>query len=579
MYKLKKSFLSIPRQRLISLGLCLVALVLLATVSGQEQKSASYNAAMQYLQERGEVILRFAKPSGYSIDYLTTILSIDKFHHDTVTAYANKTGFSKFLLLKIPFEVLQPTSLKTGLSIPSAKKTGDWRDHYPTYPEYINLMEGFAADYPGLCRLTQFGTSINGHKLLALKISDNPGEQEIEPVLLYSSTIHGNETLGYALMLRLIDHLLTNYETSVAVKHLVDNMEIWINPLANPDGSYYISDTTLAGATRFNANHTDLNRDFPDPRDYKWADVHREPETQAMMDFMTDIRLVLAANFHGGAEVVNYPWDTWAHLHADDQWYRYISRHYADTAQSYGPQGYMTDLDNGITNGYAWYALYGGRQDYTNYFLHAREVTIELSEEDMPAEDKLDDFWNYNKNSLLQYAGQALTGITGVVTDSVSGKPVAADIRIENHDDDNSYALSSSGDGIYYRLIGSGDYKLRVSAPDYLTKNSTLRVSEGELTQHDVQLIPLIKAIYPNPFSDVLYIYIFRPGDDLHLEFFDLSGRKVRHIIQPVAYTGKQTVDVRGLASGIYVVRINYGNETWKQLVVRNNISNDKQTN
>jgi hypothetical protein len=374
-------------------------------------------------------------------------------------------------------------------------------------------------------------------------------------------------------MLRLIDYLLTNYETSPEVKYLADHIEIWINPLANPDGSYFLSDTSVAGATRFNANQIDLNRDFPDVRIYTLEDVPREPETLAMMDFMNDIRLALAANFHGGVEVVNYPWDTWFRFHPDDAWYRHISRAYADTVHLYAPAGYMTFLENGITNGNAWYSVYGGRQDYVNYFLNAREVTIELSDDNMPSESSLENYWNYNRNSLLQYIGQALTGITGIIKDSVTGEPVLARIRIENHDLDNSWVYSYREDGSYYRLIGAGNYMLRISSPDYLVKRMQVNVTDGELTQLDVNLAPVIKALYPNPFLNELNFYLSVPGDDLQVEFFDLLGRKVKHIIQPVEYRGPQTIEVSDLAAGMYVVRIQYREEAWKQVVIKQGFS------
>ena len=74
----------------------------------------------------------------------------------------------------------------------------------------------------------------------------------------------------------------------------------------------------------------------------------------------------------------------------------------------------MTAEDNGITNGYSWYPVYGGRQDYVNYFIHGREVTIELSDDKIPDENKLDNYWKYNYRSLLQYIEQVYTGISGI---------------------------------------------------------------------------------------------------------------------------------------------------------------------
>jgi hypothetical protein len=142
-------------------------------------KSTSY--AEQFLSARGEVIIRFAKPIDMSLDEISAFLSIDDYRNDTITAYANEFGFSQFLELNINFKVVKPLSLEIGSGVKSRKATVNWREQYPSYDDYVTLMEGFAADYPELCQLTEFGTSINGMKLLALKITKNPAIRESEP--------------------------------------------------------------------------------------------------------------------------------------------------------------------------------------------------------------------------------------------------------------------------------------------------------------------------------------------------------------------------------------------------------------
>ena len=82
---------------------------------------------------------------------------------------------------------------------------------YPTYDQYVEMMQSFAADYPQICRLDTFGTSVEGRLLLALKISDQPGLNEPEANFLYTSTIHGDELIGFILLLRLADTLLKGY--------------------------------------------------------------------------------------------------------------------------------------------------------------------------------------------------------------------------------------------------------------------------------------------------------------------------------------------------------------------------------
>ena len=136
----------------------------------------------------------------------------------------------------------------------------NWQS-YPTCSQYDSMMTEFAADYPSICKLDTIGTSVDGRLVLVLKISSDL-TSETKPQVFYSSTIHGDEPPGFVLMLRLADYLLSNYTSDPRVKNLVDNLGIWINPLANPDGTY-TSGNTITSPTRYNADGVDLNRNFP----------------------------------------------------------------------------------------------------------------------------------------------------------------------------------------------------------------------------------------------------------------------------------------------------------------------------
>jgi len=332
------------------------------------------------------------------------------------------------------------------------KRARDW-DYYPTYDQYLTMMYQFETDYPDICEIINIGTTVDGRDLLFARITDNIALEENEPEFMYTATMHGDETAGYVLMLRLINYLLTNYGSDAEVTAMVDDIDIWINPLANPDGTYAGGNNSVYGATRYNANNVDLNRNFPDPED--GAHPHGnswQPETIAMMDVADENTFIHSANFHGGAEVVNYPWDTWAQLHADNDWFFDISRAYADTVHANAPDGYMTFLNNGITNGYQWYTIAGGRQDYMTYFQGCREVTLELSNQKLLPADQLPDHWDYNKDSFLNYIKPVLYGIRGTVTDT-SGTPLAATITIPGHDFDNSEVFTDPDVGDYHRMI------------------------------------------------------------------------------------------------------------------------------
>jgi len=435
----------------------------LYTVSySQIDKQLQTLTAYKNLDLFGEVQFTFEINDLSQIATLTRIISIDRVDGRQISAYANRIEFEQFQTLGIDFNVITPEPVTTTISKSrSINDLYDW-NIYPSHTEYVALLQKFETDYPDLCKLYEIGKSTKGRGIYYMKISDNVEAKEPEPEFLYTSTMHGDEKGSYILMLRLIDYLLKNYGIDTRITHLVNNIEIWINPLANPDGTYAQGDAAIQSPTRGNANNVDLNRNYADP----WTGPHPDgrawqAETVATMDFMRAHNFVLSANFHAGAELVNYPWDGVYKRHPDDAWLQLISRAYADTAHANSPSGYMTELDNGISNGADWYIVYGGRQDFMNFFCKGREVTIELDNTKQTPEYQLHNLWNYNYKSMLNYMEQCLYGIKGQMTDAVTGNPIRAKIEILNHDTDSSHIYSEATNGNYHRLIYSGLYDLQ----------------------------------------------------------------------------------------------------------------------
>ena len=478
-------------QKLVFLGL----LVFLCFNIGFSQN----NVELQ-LEKNGEVYFQFKVIDKKDIAVLSNIVSIDNVKGNTVYAYANEQEFNSFeekgiayTILPHPNEGFDPQMA----NFDQIKNAKSW-SAYPTYEAYVALMYQFETDYPDLCDVFSIGQSSTGDReILVAKISDNVSTDEDEPEFFYTSSMHGDELTGFPLMLNLIESLLANYGTVPRMTDLVNNIEIYINPLANPDGTYTNDNSTVAGATRYNANGIDLNRNYPDPEDGPHPDGNAwQTETVHFMNFAENRNFVMGANFHGGAEVVNYPWDTWSQLAADDDWWQYVSHEWADTAQFYSPSGYMTSIEpNGITNGYAWYSIDGGRQDYMNYFHQCREVTLEISNtKNLPA-SLLDDHWEYNRRSLLNYLEQCLFGIRGIITDAVTGLPVEAEVYILNHEADSSWVYSSMPVGNYHRLLYAGTYDVQISAPCYETQVIQNVVVQNKVTTIlDVQLQPDAEA-------------------------------------------------------------------------------------
>jgi len=472
--------------------------------------------ADNYLNTKGEVCFTFQASSQEQFKEIAQFISIGHKHVDKneliVEAYANENTFSRFLEYGLPFEVnkddnelsfdphlagTSPEALANNLRAVAAWDT-TW-DAYPKYSEYVAKMQYYAATYDTLCSLESIGATQGGRDLWVLKISDNVSVNEGEPEFFYTSTMHGDELVGFPLMIRLIDYLLTNYGTDSEVTNIVDNLEIYINPNANPDASYRTNPTDeINNPIRANNSGQDLNRNYPD----NVAGLHDsgvyEDETIAFMNFADSKNFVLSANLHGGTELVNYPYDNAyvsQYTHSDGDYYEFVGVEYATNAQNNSPAGYMTvDEDAstypspGVTHGAEWYRVYGGRQDYMNYYHCDKEVTLELSDVKWVSGANLPAHWNYNKQAFLDYMKQATYGLQGVITDE-SGNPIVARVEIAGHDNLNNFRMSELGLGEYQKLLKAGSYNVSYSAPGYVSQTIAVTIADYAKTVQNVTLV------------------------------------------------------------------------------------------
>ena len=487
-----------------------LTLLLAVMVCGSSYAQRSQQELAQLMQQRNEYYFTFTLNGNDNLNAIAHAISVDRVDDNVVTAYANNDDFAKFqtlgyeVTLQTPPSMLEEHAMWDG----SNRAEYDW-DSYPTYTAYENMMFQFATDHPDKCEIITLGTLSSGHKILIAHL--NNGTANGKPKFLYTSTIHGDETTGWILMLRLIDYLLEN-PNYPEVQTVMNNIDLYICPNTNPDGTYHGGNNNVTGATRENAEGIDMNRNYADPHGDEHPDGNSyATETQWFMQFAQDVPFVMGANYHGGSEVMNYPWDNTYTLTADDAWWQLVCHEYADLSHD-ASSNYMSDYNNGITNGAQWYMIGGGRQDYMNGYAQCREVTIECSNSKMPNANQLPNYWNYNKESIFAYMNQCLYGIHGTVTDAANGQPLHATVTIANHDDAYSFVESHLPAGDYHRPIKGGTYDVTYACSGYYPQTHTVTVADGETVILNVQLVAG-EGIIPdfNANADIV-----APGGNVH---------------------------------------------------------------
>ena len=516
------------------------------------------------------------------LQLLANSFSIDKVNHSSNGLFnaricLSNSDITLFEDLDIPYTICRQNQVWVKMANTYQELVTSWNS-YPTYSAYLEIMEKFATDYPNLCKIdTILSQTPGGHAILCAHISSDINHVG-KPSFFYSSTIHGDEVLGYYLLIRLIDKLLRSYSNDEQIKMLIDNTDIWICPLHNPDGTYRTSNNQINESpisTRTNANNIDLNRSFPQVGGIVSKSVY-EPEVLAMINFFDSHNFTIAANLHGGAEVFNYPWDswmTWQKKHADHEWWNYVGRCYADTCHKFNVH-YMSELDNGVTPGGDWYIVQGSMQDYHNYFSGSRHVTIEVSTDKVVSSFYLPYYWTCSNRSFINFIAESGNGLHGVVTDSITQQPLKATIFIENHDVDHSEVETSLPHGDYHRPLKAGHYFVTYSSPGYHSKTIEIDILDGCKQTQDIRLVKSTGLqdfekkfkIYPNPVKDNLLISLEEFTEkQVTLSIYDSRGKLL--ITENIESFSE--VNVSNFSKGVYFITIGSDSEIFTSKFVK----------
>ena len=477
-----------------------------AAFLGSTAMAQSQRELQQLMRNRGEYYFTLSVDDPAQIQELSRICSVDGTDGRNVVAYANQQEYDKLIALGFQPELQTPPSLREEAKMWEGgdRATYEWNS-YLTYGDYVSMMEGFPSSVTNgaTCTFLDLGTlsTTNHRRILGVRL--NNGQPNGKPKFLYTSTMHGDEVTGMILMLRLINEFCTSNDTRI--QNILNNVDLFIFPCTNPDGTYKGGNNTVTGAQRYNGNNVDLNRHFPDFDDGAHPDgaSYYQDECQWMMDLAQEYLFTMGANYHGGAEVVNYPWDTYQPVHPDDAWWQYVSREYAQLCQAVNSSYMKTanssgDTPSGITNGYAWYTITGSRQDYMNYYGQCREVTVECSNTKTPSASQLPNFWNYSHNAMLTYIEECLNGIHGFVFDAETGQPLqGVTVTVLNHDDFGS-EVSTHTLGDFHRPIKGGSYSLKFSKEGYCPHYLDVTVADGQrVNLNNIQLMPGNSCIVP----------------------------------------------------------------------------------
>lgn len=212
----------------------------------------------------------------------------------------------------------------------------------------------------------------------------------------------------------------------------------------------------------------------------------RQPETFALIDWITSNPFVLSANLHGGALVANYPYDDTADGQVayskspDDALFKQLALTYSNSHPVMNhatpcPDFSVKTFENGITNGAEWYVVRGGMQDFNYLHSNCFEITVEMGCTKFPSPSRLPSYWNAHKLPLILFMTQVHKGVRGFVTSEDCTPLKRAVIEVAGID----HMVFTADDGDYWRLLLPGSYSIEASAHGYASQTKQIVVADG----------------------------------------------------------------------------------------------------
>jgi hypothetical protein len=391
---------------------------------------------------------------------------------DVLEFYGRGEGWFVGAVTKPTYEELVREGFDIEIIVPDVRAAAMRFDAaFHTYAQLRDTWAIIAQNHSSICRLDTIGHSYNGNLILAMKISDNVDAMEGEPRICFDFSMHGNENNGCEIAHYALIQIVEGYGVDPDITRWVNEREIWLVPMDNPDG--------LISRQRYNGHGVDCNRNYG----VAWgfgssggSGPFSEPETQCYYFLGEEHPMAEWSQYHSGATTAMWCWGYTTKAAMDSMVIAYEMSRYGQICE-YQPGQISRIL----------YLVSGGSTDWYQGTRGALGYAVEVCDGQPSPVGEIDTINHKNWSAMKEQIERVMWGISGRVLDSVSGQPVRARVTVNPP---NWFTYTDSM-GYYHKYVHDGTHSVTFEANGYRTRTvSGVVVPADTFAVADVSLAP-----------------------------------------------------------------------------------------
>ncbi|XP_011604391.2 carboxypeptidase B2 [Takifugu rubripes] len=279
---------------------------ILKNVSTQYETSLWQPDSPQYIQEEMEVHLYVPART-----------------LNTVKDLLNKHTITHEVLLANAKELIE---MQTKNETTDPRSSASYYEKYHSLNDIYFWINQTQQDNPNIVKVILIGSSSEKRPLYVLKLSRNKGPEK--KAMWIDCGIHAREWISPAFCLWFVRHSLSFYGQNQDITHILDNLDVYILPVMNPDGYEYTWTTNRmwrknrSVSKSDNCIGADLNRNFdanwctegasddPCSEIYCGAFPESEPESQSVAHFLRSHKdsVKLYFSIHSYSQMLLFPY-------------------------------------------------------------------------------------------------------------------------------------------------------------------------------------------------------------------------------------------------------------------------------